>query len=341
MLTYLSLHLNKWKKRPVLFLLLFLFPLLSTCILYPLLERTAEETAVPVAIADEDDSSYSRIILERLQEAERLRFTAMTKEEAEKAVRKGTMEAAFILESGLEDTIRLGQVDNVVTWIRADESLLDVFAKEAVGAQVMRLALNAKAGVDVSAANGTASFEEAFAYSEEFWEPEPLFQVHFTERSPENPSMEAPKLEGWQVMVIQLYFLYSWMLALFFLRTILADDREGRLDRIRLLQGTTTRYFFHHFLLFGLVGIGSFALSICGLFYFAATPQELIEEWVIRSILVFAVTLFITWCLFMGTGRKRWSIPVLLLLALASFMLTVSGIGYLDMWPHYWLVKKW
>lgn len=334
MLTYLSLHLNKWKKRPLFYLLLFGFPLLATCLLYPLLSNTAEETAVPVVVVDEDESEYSETILERLNEAERLRFTIMEEKEAENAVRKGTVEAAFVLEKGLEASLNEGDVDEVITWIRTDDSLFDVYAKEAIGAEVMRLVLNAKAALAVD-----RDFEAAFEYADGFWEPEPLFQMSFAERSPLNPEVEAPKLEAGHVVVIQLFFLYGWVLSIFFLREMLADEREGRLERIRLVQQSTLRYFLSHFVLFCLIGAGSFLLGIGGLFYWAETSQALVQAWMGRSAMVFAVTLLVTWCLFMGTGRKRWMVPVLVLLALASFLLTVSDIGYTGLWPHHFLEK--
>ncbi|TGB01123.1 ABC transporter permease [Halobacillus salinus] len=335
MLTYLSLHLNKWKKRPFLSLLLFCFPLLATLLLYPVFENTAEETAVPIAIVDEDNSDYSETILERTRGAERLRFTEMEAGEAEDAVRKGTMEAAFILEDGLQEALNDGDVRDVVTWVRSDEALFDVYAKEAIGAEVMRLALNAKAANAID-----EDFDEAFAYSDSFWEPAPLFQMDFTERSPDNPDVEVPKLAAWHVMAIQLFFLYGWVLGIFFLRELIADEKEGRLQRIRLIQQTTVRYFASHFVLFCLVGAGSFLLGLGALFYLADITQVLVQAWLVRSLIVFAITLLVTWCLFMGTGRKRWMVPVLVLLALASFLLTVTSTGITGIWPHSWLVGR-
>ncbi|MCA0970690.1 ABC transporter permease [Halobacillus litoralis] len=337
MLTYLFLHLNKWKKRPFLYVLLFTFPLLATVILYPLLKNTADETAVPVAIVDQDDSGYSETILERIGNSERIRFTVMDESEAEEAVRKGSMEAAFVLEDGLESALNEGDVDDVITWIRADESLFDVYAKEAVGAEVMRLAMSARAGLRVEQEGG--SFEEAFDYSEQYWEPEPLFQMSFSERSPENQAVEAPKLESWQVLIMQVFFLYGWVLAIFFLRAVQDDEREGRLQRIELVQQTKVNYFISHFLLFGIVGAGSFLLGTSGLFYITGTERELVLAWLGRGVVVMAVTLFVTWCLFMGAGRKRWVVPVLVLVALASFMLTVSDTGFTGLWPHCLLEK--
>ncbi|WP_226580934.1 ABC transporter permease [Halobacillus litoralis] len=337
MLTYLSLHLNKWRKRPFVILLLA-FPLLCTFLLYPFFENTAGETAVPIAVVDEDQSDDSRTVTDRVEDSGRVRLVSQaTRAEAETDVQKGAVEAAFIIEKGFQASIRQGEVNEVITWIRNENSALDVFAKEAFGAELMRLALNAKAAVIVEQETET-SFEEVFQYSDQFWEPEPLFQVSVTERSPQQPEREEPQLQSWQVTVLQLFFLYAWLLAIFFLYEVTKDENSGRLARIKLIQKTTASYFFAHFVIFAFIGLISYILPLNGLFFLSETPQDLMAAWNIHGIIVAALTFIVTWCLFMAFGKKRWAVYILMLIAVSSFIFTITQTGFTDLWPHQWLL---
>ncbi|QST00616.1 ABC transporter permease [Pontibacillus sp. ALD_SL1] len=339
MLTYLSLHLNKWKKRPGLALFVLLFPILVTIISYPFFQKAAEETAVPVAIVDEDESSYSTTVLRRVKEAERLRVLSMSSSEAEKGVQKGEIEAAFIIKKGFQETLQNGGVEETITWIRSKDSTLDVFAKEAIGAELMRISLNAKAGNTLEQSS-SVSFEEGFQYADQFWEPEPLFQMDFKKRSSEAQDQETFTFASWQMVTIGLYFLYAWLVAILFLKTLVADQRTGRLQRIMITQHTTFSYFVGHFLVMIVMGLGTFLPATIALFSLSSAPLLFIAEWSGWALGVMVTTLVITWFLFMGLGRKRWTIITFIALAVGSFTLTTADIGWTVAWPHSWLVHK-
>ncbi|WP_082233083.1 ABC transporter permease [Halobacillus massiliensis] len=339
MLTYLSLHLNRWKKRPVAPLLLLLFPLICMTVFYPYFKNTAEQTAVPIGIVNEDNSVFSELVLERMADSSRVRLMPLSREAANEEVQRGDMEAAFVIEEGFQETIQSGEIKDTITWLRSEDSLLDVFAKEALGAELMRLALNSKAGNAVELA-GQTTYDEAFQYSDSFWEPNPLFQMSFEERSPLEPEIEILRLQEWQVTVIQLVFLYAWILSIFYLRTIQLDVQSGRLKRILLIQKSAHAYFAGHFIVFLIISLLPFALGINALFYFSETPMDLVQEWNLWALAVFTVTLLLTWSLFMGMGKKRWSLMGLVFLAIGSFTLTAADIGWSELWPHYWLTQK-
>ncbi|KGP90400.1 hypothetical protein N780_05335 [Pontibacillus chungwhensis BH030062] len=339
MLTYLSLHLNKWKKRPGLALFILLFPLLVTILSYPFFQKAAEETAVPVAIVDEDESLYSTTVLKRVKEADRLRVISMSSSEAEKGVRKGEIEAAFIIKKGFQDTLQNGEIEETITWVRSNESTLDVFAKEAIGAELMRISLNAKAGNTLEQSS-SVSFEKGFQYADQFWEPDPLFQMDFKKRSSEALAQEPYTLASWQMVTIELYFLYAWVVAILFLKTLVADQRTGRLQRIMITQHTTFSYFAGHFLVMVVMSLGLFLPATIALFFLSTAPLPFIAEWSAWAVVVLGTTLVITWFFFMGLGRKRWTVIVLIVLALGSFTLTAADIGLTLAWPHSWLVHK-
>ncbi|GGD16088.1 ABC transporter permease [Pontibacillus salipaludis] len=339
MLTYLSLHLNKWKKRPGLALFILLFPILVTILSYPFFQKAAEETAVPVAIVDEDESSYSTTVVRRVREAERLHVLSMSSPEAVESVQKGQVEAAFIIKKGFQDTLQNGEVEETITWVRSNESTLDVFAKEAIGAELMRISLNAKAGNTLEQSS-SVSFEKGFQYADQFWEPEPLFQMDFKKGSSEDVAQGPVPLASWQMVTVALYFLYAWLVAILFLRTLIRDEEAGRLQRIRITQYTTYSYFAGHFLVMIVLGIGTFLPAAIALFFLSSTSVPVNAEWSGWAMAVLVTTLVITWFLFLGLGRKRWTIILFIALAVGSFTLTIADLGWTLAWPHSWLIHK-
>ncbi|MCD5324850.1 MULTISPECIES: ABC transporter permease [Pontibacillus] len=340
MLTYLYLHLNKWKKRPFLSLFVLLFPLIVTVSLFPFFQKAMEESAVPVALVDEDESRYSTTLTERVKDADRLRVLSMSFKEAERAVKKGTIEAAFILKEGFEETLQNGEIDDTITWIRSENSTLDVFAKEAIGAELMRLSLNAKAGNALMKWDSSATFEEGVQYADQFWNPEPLFQVAFEKRSPENVTEPSFTLSPWQGVMISLFFLYAWIAGIVFLRNMVWDLRSGRLQRIKMTQQTTRAYFAGHCFVLLLVGAATFLPATYALLTLSQTPILPVLEWSGWGVIVLLITLGITWFLFMGLGRKNGSILFLVLLATGSFVWTTAQLDWAFIWPHHWLIHK-
>lgn len=337
--TYLSLHLNKWKKRPGFALFIFLFPILVTILSYPFFQKAAEETAVPVAIVDEDKSSYSTTVVRRVREAERLNVLSMSSSEAVESVQKGQVEAAFIIKKGFQDTLYNGEVDETITWVRSNESTLDVFAKEAIGAELMRISLNAKAGNTLEQSS-SVSFEKGFQYADQFWKPEPLFQMDFKKGSSEYVAQEPVTLASWERATLALYFLYAWLVAILFLRTLIRDEQAGILQRIRITQQTTFAYLTGHFIVMIVLGIGTFLPAANTLFFFSSMSLPFSAEWSGWGVAVLVTTLVITWFLFLGLGRRRWTIVLFIALAIGSFTLTTAGIGWTLAWPHSWFIHK-
>ncbi len=343
MLTYLSLNVHKWKRRPFLFLIVLLLPLISFFTLYPLFKTSVSDTAVPIAIVVEDDSEWAGLVQERVGVDKRIRIRDMSSEEAKEAVQKGNVEAAFILQEGFMENLKSGNISDSVEWLRTEGSDLDVFVKEQIGAEMMRLALNAKVANTLQNWESSVEWEEAFLHSDKHWQPDPLFQMEFVAKSPEQREVLENQLESWKLVVMAIFFLYAWIWFISLLNEVSRDEKAGRIARVLLLRSTVRRYYVMHFLIFGGAASAAYFLALNGMLYITNTGQELVVGWNVWSVIVLFTTLLLSYIVFLLWIRSAASLMAIILFALISFTLYVLPFQASGMWttllPHNWLIE--
>ncbi|QHE51222.1 ABC transporter permease [Pontibacillus sp. HMF3514] len=341
MLTYLTLNVHKWKRRPFLFLLLLLLPLLAFLALYPLFKSSVSDIAIPVALVDEDESQWSEIVQERVAQDNRVRIIDMDREKAKVAVQKGDVEAAFVLNQGFMEAIRSGNISDSVQWLRTEQSELDVFVKEQIGAEIMRLALNAKAANTLQNWGANVDWEEAFQHADEYWDPNPLFQMEYIVKTPKQGEAPDVGLAQWMFVVIALFFLYAWLWFISLLKGIVQDEKAGRTARVLFLRSSLTGYYFMHFITFFVVISGSFFLALNGLFYVTNTSQELMTTWNVWSACVLFGTMLLTLIVFLLGKRSSKMLVVITVFTFISFtvnLLPMQPPGVMGaLFPHNWL----
>ncbi len=341
MLTYLTLNVHKWKRRPFLFLLLLLLPLLAFLALYPLFKSSVGDVAIPVALVDEDESQWSELVQERVAQDNRVRIIEVDRNKANEAVQKGDVEAAFVLKNGFMESIRSGNISDSVHWLRTEQSELDVFVKEQIGAEMMRLALNAKAANTLQNWGANVDWEEAFQHADEYWEPSPLFQMEYMAKSPTQGKAPEVGLALWMFVVIALFFLYAWLWFIALLNGIVQDEKAGRVARVLFLRSSLNGYYFMHFIIFCVVVSTAFFLALNGLFYVTNTSGELMTAWNVWSAGVLVGTMLLTFIVFLLGKRSSKTLLVITVFILISFtvnILPMQTIGVMEvLFPHNWL----
>ncbi|MCX7924049.1 MAG: ABC transporter permease [Clostridia bacterium] len=206
---------------------------------------------VPVAVTDEDGSSYSKLLLERLSKKEGLGLDITTREQAVQMVKNNKVEAAFIVRKGFEDKIRKGDDKEIIDIINAPLSFSFGYVSEVVAGEVMRFTANSIAAqrvlgqydrLDIPVNAGLS--EEVMKYADSQWEPKPLMTIDYREMEG-GSAIEVSKVSvptatttsvGIIVMFIMLYILFSsgWLI----------DERTNGTLR-RLVSGSNAlRYSF-------------------------------------------------------------------------------------------------
>lgn len=347
MLTYLFLNVHRWRRRIVSFSVLLLLPLVLLFALYPFLKTTAEQTAVPIAIVDEDKTEFSQLLFSRLKDSNRLNVDLMSDGEAREAVQKGKVEGAFVLQAGLEEDIKKGRLSDIILWHRSNRSSLDVFAKEQLGSELMRLALNAKAANTIqSFGEDRVDWETAFQHSDDYWEPAPLFEMEYEAKSADMLTSSEKELHRGKKVLISLFFLYSWLLVLSFMKQFVIDRKEGTLNRILLSSQKLMIYYGAQMLIFILVGLIPFLLAINGLFFIEQAPSTQVSVWNLWGSIVFFVTILVSFLVFLLFQKTQGGLLVVGFIAISSFTLYVLPFDshyVMDVlrWkvmPHGWLM---
>lgn len=344
MLTYLALNVHKWKRRPVLFMMIFFFPILLFSALYPFLKSSANDLAVPIALVDKDQSEWSELVRTRVEEDERVRVILMEEGEASRsAVQKGDVEAAFIFQEEFEESVRNGNLTNTIQWIRTERSTLDVFVKELIGAEMMRLALNAKAANTLQNWGEDVGWEAAFTHAGTYWDPKPLFQMEYQSTSPDQSERSAPRMASWKLVIMAMFFLYAWLWFLSLLNGISIDEKEGRLERVLFLRGSRLKYDVMHFLIFFVISGVVYFLSLNWMFQITQTDVTFVKAWNMWSAVVWGITMLLSNLLFLIARRKSGILLAIMLFAFISFVVQVLPLQNVDVWtgffPHHWLTE--
>lgn len=345
---YLLLHLRRWMTHPFRNIVFLLFPCICFIIVAPLVERTAQESAIPVAVVNEDDGPYGAIIISRLQSEKRIRLETMTRNNLEKAVQRGDVEAGFVLTAELTSMLHTGTVRDTVIWYRTSESNFDVFAKEKIGAEIMRIALNAKAAnaVTNNASPSSESWVEIYEYADSFWEPSPLFTVSYTERQPGAPIENDADIGKGSKTVLGLFMLYAYIMGLASMMPLQKDKANKMPSRIALSQSHAVPFYSSYWSAMLVSSSLTFIIACVPLIVRSSVHESV--EWVLWGLLLLCIGITFSFIVMASSNRINRTMFLLAGIGAASFILhmtyvmgaEVIPISIVKALPHYWLWNK-
>jgi len=231
-------------------------------------------TAVPIAVVDHDRSTYSRLVIERLQGRGAVQVTEMAEAEAVRRVRAGRLEAAYIIAPGFEDRIRAGEPSGLVEIVKSPASLAAELIGEYLAGEAVRLASNVMAADNVvgeyarmglvDAAGEDALWLAAWRHTDAQWEPAPLMRMDYREPRlggvvdpsvPSAPAVSDPALFGLAASLA----MFNALLAA---RWIVDDRKRGILDRLRAVRAGVGDYMLGHMAAVFIVGAATFGVTV-------------------------------------------------------------------------------
>ncbi|QHS21558.1 ABC transporter permease [Virgibacillus sp. MSP4-1] len=339
--TYLILlnkliHQNKWR-----FFFIIGFPFFLGFIVLPFVTDTLDESDIPIGWVTKEDSETLTTIAERIQEHPRITIIQMTEEEAYRGVKRKEMEAAFILSEKFQEQIKAGKIDELITWIRSEESFFDSFVKEKVASEVMRFALSSKAANDVMMYKGLTDkqhWQSVYQHAEKYWEPEPLFQMKFTPYS----SSEADSADEKSVLpkgyaaLFGFWMWYAWMIFAVLLLSLYKWKKQGILSRLRIHHGSLVPFYMRFYILTG----GFVIFLFLAVSYLSSRSVEaygysftgLLFPSVIILALILLLTISVTYIV------KKPSVFLLICMLFSMMSLFFSFLTFVSNEPNTWRI---
>lgn len=215
-------------KQPILLLIVLLLPAAALAGWAYLGERTAKEVKIPVAIADLDQSDFSKTLIERLKKQERLSIIPASEESAKTMLLREEADTVFIIKEGFKESIMEGDREGIIEMRVSPLSVASGVVREIASSEVIRFTSNAKAAerAEKIADKYAGDYlfpenvgEKAYERADEQWEPKPLMTIRYEaaggkeESSAESPSglLQSP-LQVWTVLTLVLcMFTTDWV----------------------------------------------------------------------------------------------------------------------------------
>lgn len=143
---------------------------------------------IPVAFVDEDQSDYSRTLLERLSAKEGFQIVTAERDKVLKMLKGNEIEEVFIIKKGFEENIKRGENKQIIDLIKSPSSFAADFASEVVAGEVIRFVTGSKAADWVEEQYeklgkqvGEELYNEVREFADSQWEPGPLMTVEYKE----------------------------------------------------------------------------------------------------------------------------------------------------------------
>lgn len=149
--------------------------------------RNEKLDIIPIAAVDEDNTPYSELIIERICGKEGISLTKAGREEAMSMLEEGRAEQVFIISKGFSDRVEKGDSNGLIELVSSPSSYLAGFTKEVIADEAIRLIMAYSAANKIALDHGGDLREQdvlrndALAYMNGLWEPEPLLTIEYKE----------------------------------------------------------------------------------------------------------------------------------------------------------------
>jgi ABC-2 type transport system permease protein len=151
--------------------------------------KTANETRIPIVIADEDGSEYSRAVMERVSKNPAVLVREVTREEALQQIETQKAAVGFLLPEGFMKHIQENDTEELVTMWLSSGTISHGLVREIFASEVMRLSSNSYGAntvlntygkkEDLSKQEQKTVWKEAWAFSDKHWDPVPLMSIDY------------------------------------------------------------------------------------------------------------------------------------------------------------------
>jgi len=202
--------------------------------------RYEKSNVIPIAIVDEDNSGYSRTLVDRLAEKEGFKIESATGEKALEMLKGSKVEEVFIIKKGFEGKIVNGENQGIIDLIKSPSSFSADFVSEVVAGEVIRFITGNMAAdwvVGQYEKNGKpvsdTLADEVISYTDMQWDPKPLMTINYQEMeggaAKEVQRVYIPAATATSAGIIVVFIMFF---VLFSSGWLIEERRNGTLKRL-------------------------------------------------------------------------------------------------------------
>ncbi len=270
-LQVLKLRLQLILKDRMFLLLLLLFPFVFVFILNAT-QSFQKQPIIPVAVADEDRSDYSKLVIDRFATKEGIRVLRVGRDEAYRLTENYKVEAAFVIKEGFKDAIMNEDTDKTVEMLKNPGSLSYGILGEMLGSEVMRLSANTGAAnkteqlyqlYGLTPPTSGSLWERVWNYADSQWEPKPLMTIDYKEMSGNDVQAvnRVTNVSNAALTGIGMLLVFVLLFVTLHSRWLLEERDNGTLKRIMSAPGILWRFYVGNIAALGLLSL--FLISVC------------------------------------------------------------------------------
>lgn len=213
-----------------------------------------KQNLIPVVVVDNDQSDYSRLIVQRLARKQGIKVLYAGESKAVDLVENYKAEVAFIIKKGFKDSILNESIEESITLIKSPNSLSYGIIQEILASEVIRLAANTSAAnrvIEIYNKYGLQLpnqprdlWSDAWSYADSLWEPEPLMKLEYKELE----GTAVKKVEHRPVPVISssstgMLIMFLMLLIMFNSSWLIEERNNSTLKRLVLVPGLLAKFY--------------------------------------------------------------------------------------------------
>lgn len=186
--TVAFLQLRGYFGRKLPWILVILLPLGFSYFALGLFDGETGDGRIPVVIVDEDQSGFSHMLKDFLEEEPYLKVLEKDLEAALADLRENRIEGIYRIEEGFEEEIRRDQVPRVTSYTssvaQGGSALGEIVISRSIRILSSARAANLIVSREEERGNGEARetlWRQSFEQAESYWEPEPLMTLSLKE----------------------------------------------------------------------------------------------------------------------------------------------------------------
>lgn len=234
-----------------------LIPILVILFAGQMMKVDPSQIEIPVAIVDDDQSEYSRTVIERIVKKPGIRVTETNQGEALRLLKTNKIEGVFIIKDSFMQNILEGRDEEVIDVLKAPHSLGIGLISELLSSEVIRLSTNVMAADYVlerykkwgrvenpdQSKEKSPLWKEAWDYTDNQWEPVPLMSISYQDWGTETSGIQQSDVENF----IRLCGILSFSIMLLSLLSShwIIEERQNNI----LARVSTTSVFLHRYIL--------------------------------------------------------------------------------------------
>lgn len=204
---------------------------------------------IPIAIVDEDNSEYSRFLIDLLKKEEIVKIIEVDEKRAYEMVANNGVEGAYLIKSDFEMLIKNNDYPKIEV-MKSSASYGAEAISEIISSSVVRLISNARAANTVvgeyknrgliGEEDKEKLWQAVFDTSESYWYPQQLMQLDYTSVYYGTESESRGMIAGFTEGPIGILMTFLALFLGYGLISIVKEREEGTLRRLYIISSSST-----------------------------------------------------------------------------------------------------